>query len=103
MCNAALKPKQYKQNTYTHNSREKNLLLSLEVQALNCWNKFYRFSDGELAGQWASMFKVGKHLYTEAYNTTCQVLTLACVIQVSKLCRTGGRNLKDSARRMLDR
>ncbi len=42
----------------------------------------------------ASVFKVGKHLYTDTYNTTR--LTLACVIQVSKLCRIEGRNLKDS-------
>lgn len=47
------------------------------------------------------MFKVGKHLYTDTHNATH--LTLACVIQVSKLSRIEGRNLKDSARRMLNR
>lgn len=40
-----------------------------------CWKKeFYCVSEGKLAGQWALTFKVGKHLYTEAYNTV-QLLT----------------------------
>lgn len=126
MCNTALKPKQYKQKTYCNKNGRGEFIIPCTFEVNVCTGLLFsyssyhcvvmksvvqdsfggrdrdrRASDGKLAGQWASVFKVGKHLYTDTYNTTR--LTLACVIQVSKLCRIEGRNLKDSARRMLNR
>lgn len=50
-------------------------IMDLTYRPSVCWKKeFYCVSEGKLAGQWALTFKVGKHLYTEAYNTV-QLLT----------------------------